>query len=189
MAPIFSDFLRRQRLEAASPYICGDVLDLGCGITGVLALLRPGQYYVGVEGHIEMLRWLKENHPGHEFYQRDLDKDELSLAGQFDTVLLLAVIEHLKNPDKILSQIPRYLKPDGRLLITTPSPMGDVIHKIGARMGLFYLEAVREHETIFTYDALRARLERNKLKIIHFQSFLLGGNQLFVCQSAGHLNG
>lgn len=111
-----------------------------------------------------------------------MDKDELALERQFDTILLLAVIEHLKNPDRILSQIPRYLKPDGKLLITTPSPMGDVIHTIGARIGLFSMEAVQGHESIFTCDALRACLERDGLDVIYYKSFLLGGNQLFVCK-------
>jgi len=182
MVPLLSAFLQRQRRRVVSPYIHGDVLDLGCGITDIWALLRPDQHYVGVEGHPGMLCWLRENRPGYEFHRRDLDKDELALERQFDTILLLAVIEHLKKPDRILAQIPRYLKLDGKLLITTPSPLGDVIHKIGARIGLFYMEAVREHETIFTYDALRARLERTGLKVIYYQSFLLGGNQLFICQ-------
>lgn len=182
MVPLLSAFLQRQRRTAVSPYIYGDVLDLGCGVTDIWTLLRPDQHYVGVEGHAGMLRWLIENRPGHEFHQRDLDKDDLALEGQFDTILMLAVIEHLKEPDRVLAQIPRYLKPDGKLLITTPSPWGDVIHRNGARIGLFYMDAVRQHQTIFTYDGLRVRLERNGLNTIHYQTFLLGGNQLFVCQ-------
>ena len=38
----------------------------------------------------------------------------------FDTVLLCEVLEHLENPEKVLSEIFRVLKEDGRLIVTIP---------------------------------------------------------------------
>jgi 2-polyprenyl-3-methyl-5-hydroxy-6-metoxy-1,4-benzoquinol methylase len=184
MAPLLSAFLRQQRYKIVIPYIHGDVLDLGCGRAEILAWLQPGQHYVGVEGFAKIMCWLRANYPEHEFHQRDLNQDALALDGQFDTILMLAIIEHLKNPDELLAQIPSYLKPDGKLLITTPSPAGDAIHKIGARIGMFYKEAANAHATILTREALQTRVQRNGLKIVKYQRFLLGGNQLFVCQSS-----
>ena len=129
------------------PYLCGQVLDVGCGITDIPSLLQPGQRYVGVD-RADMVRWLHENRPAHTYHVCDLDRDDLALNDQFDTILLMAVIEHLKNPDKLLAQLPTYLKADGRLLITTPSPFGDTLHQIGAGLGLFYAEAAREKITL-----------------------------------------
>jgi len=184
MVPLFSDYLCRQRLGIVAPYIRGDVLDLGCGITDILTLLHPGQRYVGVDRPI-MIRWLRENRPGYEYHECDLDRDDLALTSQFDSVLMLAVIEHLKHPDKLLSQLSWCLKPNGQLLITTPSPFGNIIHRLGARVGLFYMEAAREHETIFTREHLQALLEHHRWKITCYRRFLMGGNQLFVCQHNG----
>ncbi len=185
MPPLLSAFLQTQRYKAVASYFRGDVLDLGCGPAQIVAWLQPGQRYVGVEVHAGIMDWLVKNRPGHEFHQRDLDTDKLSLGRQFDTILMIAVIEHLKKPDNILSQIPQHLRLGGKLLITTPSPLGDKIHKIGARLGLFSMEAVEGHEAIFTYNTLQMRLQQNGLGIVHYQSFLAGGNQLFVCRPLG----
>ncbi len=184
MPPLFTDFLQRQRLRAVSPYLKSSVLDLGCGNARVVALLRPDQNYVGVDGRLDMIQWLKDNYARYPFYHRDLDREALALSGQFDTILMLAVIEHLADPGRVLSQLPHYLKPKGQLIITTPSPLGDKIHQVGARFGMFSMEATREHKIIFDYAALRACLERNGLLVTHYRRFLLGGNQLFVCEVA-----
>ncbi len=180
---LLSAFLKGQRYKAVSPYVCGDVLDLGCGLAEIVAWLKPGQRYIGIEGRANIMRWLEEHRPGYEFHQRDLDKDALALDQQFDTILMIAVIEHLNHPDNILSQISRRLKPGGKFLITTPSPWGNIIHKIGATLGVFSMEAAQAHQTIFTRGDLRVHLQRNGLRIIHYRRFLLGGNQLCVCQS------
>jgi len=184
MTPLLTDFLQRQRLRVVSPYLKGSVLDLGCGNAKIVALLRIDQSYVGVDGRLDMIGWLKDNYARYAFYHRDLDQEVLALSGQFDTILMMAVIEHLADPGRVLSQLPHYLKPEGQLIITTPSPLGNKIHQVGARFGVFSIEATREHKIIFDYRALRARLERNGLQITHYRRFLLGGNQLFVCEVA-----
>ncbi|MBN1890567.1 MAG: class I SAM-dependent methyltransferase [Thermoflexales bacterium] len=183
MAPLLSELLEKQRYRAIQPYLHGEVLDLGCGVAKVVALLQPGQRYVGVENQPAFLGWLKENRPEYEFHARDLDEDELGLDTRFDTILMTAVVEHLKKPDRLLSQLPQHLKPGGRVVITTPTPLGDWIHKAGARLGLFYLEAAQAHETIFTRATLQARLHRHGLSCVHYRRFLLGCNQLFVCEA------
>jgi SAM-dependent methyltransferase len=182
MRPLLSAFLEDRRYQAVLPHLGADILDLGCGIARIVAWLRPDQRYAGVETQLRILDWLKQNRPDYKFYQRDLDRDELGLTGQFDTILLLAVLEHLACPEKLLGQLPKYLHPNGKLLITTPSPSGEMVHRIGSRLGVFSMEAAHEHEFIFTRHLLQAQLERNGLKVIRYSTFLLGGNQLFVCQ-------
>jgi len=183
MTTIFSTYLQNQRLRAVAPYLQGDVLDLGCGLGRVLEWMQPGQGYVGVEGPAAFVDWLRQHHPQHEFHQRDLNTDPLALQRQFDTILMVAVIEHLANPRQVLRQIPAYLRPGGRLVITTPSPGGDRLHQLGARLGLFSKAAMEEHESIFDRQRLAALLAQNGLQLVVFRRLLLGGNQLFVCQA------
>ena len=185
--PLLSEFLRTQRFRAAAPYIRGDVLDIGCGKAGILTYLNPGQEYVGIEGHPGIYRWLVENLGDYEFHQLDLDKTELLMDRQFDTILMLALIEHLKNPGRLLGQIPRLLRPGGRAILTTPSPWGDRIHTVGAKIGLFSKNAAEEHETIFSYRTLAYQLSKNHLRIERYRRFLLGGNQLVICSAIGSL--
>jgi SAM-dependent methyltransferase len=180
MQPLLSPFLQRQRFHAIHPYLFGDILDLGCGHAEVTQLLEEAQSYIGIEQDVNLISWLEENFPSRKFYQRDLDCEDLDIPGRFDTILMVALIEHLRNPERLLSQLPGYLKDEGKLVITTPTPFGDRIHRIGARLGFFSMIAVRDHETIYTKTKLRSLLEKNGFALIHHRSFLIGGNQLFV---------
>jgi len=181
MIGLFSNYLRQQRFKAVVPYVKGDVLDLGCGLANILSYLPSNQVYVGIERHPYMFKWLLENRNGYEFHQKNLDQDTLSLDRLFDTILMSAVIEHMKHPQNILRQVPELLKPGGRLLLTTPSQFGASIHNIGAKAGLFSKDAADEHETIFSLATLQSLLNENGLKVDFYRKFLWGGNQLFVC--------
>ena len=182
MPPLLTAFLARQRLAAIWPYLHGDVLDLGCGSAEVSTYLSPGQVYVGIDRRIPLIARLRQRYPQHRFLACDFDAEPLALDRRFDTVVLLAVIEHLRQPDSLFAQLPSLLQPFGRVVMTSPSAWGNWIHAGGARLGLFSSEAAGEHHTIFSARALAARLEPHGLKIDVFRRFVWGGNQLFVCR-------
>ena len=178
---LFSKYIRDKRFSAALPYIKGNILDLGCGYAGIAARLQPEQLYIGIDRNERLIALLNGRFPNHEFHVRDFDNQNIDLNEKFDTILMLAIVEHLQNPEKILCQIPQYLKDGGRLIITTPPPLGDRIHRIGARFGFFYQSAVEEHNIIFRRDTLEPILSKCGLQVDTYRKFLLGGNQLFVC--------
>jgi 2-polyprenyl-3-methyl-5-hydroxy-6-metoxy-1,4-benzoquinol methylase len=97
-------------------------------------------------------------------------------------MLMIAVIEHLRNPGNILRQIPVLLKPDGKFVLTTPTPLGGKIHAIGARINLFYKEAADQHEGFYNRTQISTLLCKYCLEITCFERFLYGGNQLVVCK-------
>ncbi len=181
--PLLTPFLQKQRYKMVIPYLKGDVLDLGCGLATVSEFLEPDQRYVGVEVSAPWMDYLRSHRPQYDFYQRDFDIEQLNLDQKFDTILLIAVIEHLEKPGFLLKQLPGLLKPAGKVVITTPSPLGDRIHQIGAKIGLFSKEAQHEHETIFTLASLQSIAIDNGLELTQARKFLLGGNQLFICQA------
>lgn len=54
--------------------------------------------------------------------QHNIDSDTLDYPdGYFDTVVMVAVIEHLVDPKIALKELHRVLKPGGRLIIDTPN--------------------------------------------------------------------
>jgi 2-polyprenyl-3-methyl-5-hydroxy-6-metoxy-1,4-benzoquinol methylase len=181
--PLLTPFLQRQRYKMVLPFLKGAVLDLGCGLATVSDFLEPDQRYVGVEVSSPWMDYLRAHRPQHTFYQRDFDVEPLNLDLKFDTILLVAVIEHLEQPGFLLKQLPALLKPKGKVVITTPSPLGDRVHQVGAKIGLFSKEAMHEHETIFTPATLQTIVEANGLELVHARNFLFGGNQLFICQA------
>jgi len=95
------------------------VLDLGCS-NGLLArpLLEKNVRVTGVDaGPGERL---SKELTG--YYQRDLDLPlELPYERVFDYVVCADVIEHLRNRAQLLRGARRYLKPDGKLIISTPN--------------------------------------------------------------------
>jgi SAM-dependent methyltransferase len=183
MSGTLSSFLRLQRFKAIRPYLRGSVLDLGCGYAEIIPHLAPGQPYLGVDRHAGILDWLHANRPGHTFLRRDFDTAPLDLPGRYATILMLAVIEHLKEPDLLLRQLPALLEPDGLVVLTTPTPLGDRIHRLGARLGLFSTHAVNEHETIFDQASLAAIVNLCGLRPVAYRKFLFGGNQVLACQA------
>ena len=66
---ILSPYLRRKRIQAASPYLKGRVLDVGCG-GGVLATLVDSKKYLGVELDGISLQKAKSTFPAINFLDR-----------------------------------------------------------------------------------------------------------------------
>ena len=80
--------------------------------------------------------------------------------GTFDFVLCLAVLEHVKYPDKLVKEISRVLKIQGEALINSATPIGMIYESYPKYRG-------------FRYKALRELLLKNSLKPI--QVFQVGG--------------
>lgn len=173
---MLSPFLRQQRLKAAMPYLNGRILDVGCG-AGALAEFVDPRLYCGVEIDVESLNRTRSDFPHHRFEKTLPDPVE-----KFDTIVALAVIEHVPDPVAFLKELSRYLvdASGARIVITTPHPSVDWIHKGGAAIGLFSKHASEEHEELLN----RARMEKAGrlagLKLVSYRRFLLGANQIAV---------
>lgn len=103
----------------------GRVLDIGCADRWVERRLRPSCEYIG----LDYLATGKEMYGAHP----DLfaDASRLPLQGaSVDTVVLLEVLEHLRDPRDALHEIARVLQPQGQLLLTMPFlyPIHDAPH-------------------------------------------------------------
>jgi SAM-dependent methyltransferase len=183
MAPLLTDYLIRRRNELVSRYVRGDVLDIGCGLGTIIPFLDAGQRYVGIEISQEFVAYLSQRFPQRRFYSRNVDEEPLGLGDEgFDTVLLVAVIEHLAHPERVLAEIQKVLRPGGFLIITTPTLWGQRIHRLGAKLGLFHPHAVAGHMRAYDYAAMRDLVRRVGLEIVEHGRFELGFNQLFICR-------
>src|SRR4028118_1772187 len=98
------------------------VLDLGCG-NGSLSHLIAQQGYevVGVEDSEQGVAIARQSFPSCNFIQASIyDLPYTELENSFDIVISAEVIEHLLYPRELVRAAKKCLKPNGRLILTTP---------------------------------------------------------------------
>ena len=96
----------------------GRVLDLGCG-DGDFALRLNELGYEVIAGDIDRNRF--KYHKEIEFKSCDITKEMPFTDNYFDYVLMLEVVEHLRNPYVVISEINRIIKKNGFLILSTPN--------------------------------------------------------------------
>lgn len=171
---LLSPFLRNQRFYAAAPFLRGRVLDIGCGAGGIAQYVAPDAYF-GVDIDEASISAARAQYPDHHFSRKMPDVGE-----HFDTIVALAVIEHVPSPSGFLKSLCPYLtrSADARIICTTPHPMVDSIHTIGSRIGLFSRSANDEHEDLLDQTALDRASREAGLRMVDYKRFLLGANQV-----------
>ena len=179
---ILSKYLQRARLKKISPFLRGDVLDLGCANARVLRDYGSRiSHYCGIERSLRKVKQLKKEFPEACFHQCDLDVDRLPLDRQYDCILMLALIEHLFNQKHVMTEVKRALKPEGVVLITTPTVFGNnIVHRLGAVLGLFAKSVVDNHIVIYNRHRFICLAEEVGLELRQHQMFQLFCNQLAV---------
>jgi glycosyltransferase involved in cell wall biosynthesis len=97
----------------------GRVLDLGCADGSIAEVLRAGGHHVvGVDR--AAVNGVKER--VDEFVQADLDEGlPPAVEGPFDAVLAADVIEHVRRPDQLLSDLHGVVAPGGSLWASIPN--------------------------------------------------------------------
>lgn len=181
MPGVLSGYLHKKRNALVRSHVRGNVLDIGCGPASIAEFLDPCQKYVGIEVQEGYITYLRSRFPQHTFLRRDVDREPLALGNlRFDTVLMIAVVEHLASPERVIEDARNYMKPDSQLLITTPTALGSSAHRLGARLGLFAPEAVADHKCVYSRPSLSDLLERCGMQIVAHTHFELGANQLCI---------
>lgn len=104
-------------LRPALAALRGRVLDVGAGMSPWRAWLGEGAAYQGLDvGHATEF--------GMEGGRDDViyyDGTTMPLAdGSFDAALCIEVLEHAQDPQQLLAEIHRVLRPGGTLLLTVP---------------------------------------------------------------------
>ncbi|MFH1391822.1 MAG: class I SAM-dependent methyltransferase [Candidatus Diapherotrites archaeon] len=170
---ILSNFLLRQRNSLAAKYVKGKMLDVGCNEGEFRKFILPNTNYFGIDINPKPK---KVNFP---FKQLSVENN-LEQLGKFDSVTLIALIEHLKKPEKAIKNVHKILNKKGRIIITTPSKIGDKIHSITSTIGLVSKFAAEDHQKIFSLEELEFLLKNQGFKIIESKTFFFGLNLLVV---------
>lgn len=103
-----------EKIMIKSSYLSGKLLDFGCG-------RKPYENIFDVEEYTGLD--IQESGHDHTNEQIDVYYDGETIPfddNTFDSIFSSEVLEHVFNPEQILSEIFRVLKPGGHILLTVP---------------------------------------------------------------------
>lgn len=182
--PILEPLLRKMRIRRVLPYIRAHgncrLLDIGCGWEA--RLLRAVEPYIASGVGVDF--------KAPELATGKIRTECLTLADRlpyadasFDLVTMLAVLEHLDQPEAILQEIQRVLAPGGQLVLTVPSKAArPVLEFLAFRLGVVSREEIADHKVYYDRDSLINLMGRAGLNVSKHCYFQLGMNNFCVAE-------
>ncbi|HMU32518.1 MAG TPA: class I SAM-dependent methyltransferase [Pyrinomonadaceae bacterium] len=101
----------------------GKILDVGVGRGEILLVAKERGWDVSGVEPSETFADYAEKHTGARIWRQPVEDAELP-DGEFDVIILGAVLEHLYDPDKVIENIARALKVGGLLYLDVPNERG-----------------------------------------------------------------
>lgn len=185
---LLTGWLTRIRLEKVRAHVAGRVLDVGCGYGDLVPHLPASVVSIDLVDasplrEVRALARAKERGVPARFVLCDVNGscEELP-AGPYDTVVMGALLEHLRPPIRVLTAAAARLAPGGRVVLTTPTPLGGRLHGLGSHAGLTHPEAAHEHFAFYGRAALARLLAEGGLEMASYARFLFGLNQIVVAR-------
>lgn len=158
------------------------VCDIGCGKEGYFLKKISNfiKYGIGFDERIEDQKGEK-----YELKKLKIFKEIPLEKEKCDVVTMVAVLEHLSNPQEVLNEGFRILKKEGRLVLTSPTPLAKpILEFLAFKLGVIDKKEIEGHKNYFRRKDIKIMLlksgfEEKKIKNQFFEFFL---NNLIIAQ-------
>lgn len=170
MHDALGEALANRRIRAVLPHISGRLLDVGCGSN------RLVRHYANGVG-IDVYPW-----PGADVIVNDTATLEWE-SGSFDTVTIVAALNHIPNRAAVLNECRRVLRPGGRVVITMLTPLTSrVWHWLRAPWDADQRDRGMQPGEVygFTPAQLIDMFKRAGFKLLSQERFMLGLNRVYI---------
>ncbi len=152
--------------DTIRPFVGDRILELGSSVGSIANQFIPRDLYVATEVNPNYLTYLRSYALGKPYLhvmELDPGKPEgfAGLEGQFDTVVMLNVLESLDDPAATLRAAYATLKEGGRVVLQVPQGK--------KRFGT--LDQERGRRTRFESDELRTMIEQTGFRVEHMADF------------------
>ena len=156
----------RWMAESIAPHVGARVLEIGAGIGNITTWLLPRDLYVASDINPHYLHYLRNFSLGKPYLQVDrIDLEDPACfarwQGQFDTVVCLNVLEHVRDPLVSLRNMASALQPGGRLVLYVPQ--GQHLYSS--------LDEVLGHRCRYSREMLAEELRSTGFEIESFHDF------------------
>jgi SAM-dependent methyltransferase len=168
--------LMKWRINVVLPHIRGRLLDVGCGTN-------------------ELVKAYKGEGLGADVYQWGtvdvLVKDTAHLPfkdQEFDTVTIIAALNHIPNREQVLIETRRLLKPDGRIVVTMIPPfISRLWHRVRAPWDADQRDRGMKEGEVFGLSAKQIEnlLNKTGFQVERHERFMGGINLLTVARPCG----
>ena len=143
------------------------LIDIGTADGLMLDMLRPRLpadiTMVGLDLSLELLR----SYDGDQAHLMQADAGKLPIGNQAaDLVISTAVIEHVPEPDSVITEFARIARPGALLVLTTPDPM---IEEIATTLRMLKED---DHQETFRLKQLVALVERGGFDVVEARKFM-----------------
>jgi 2-polyprenyl-3-methyl-5-hydroxy-6-metoxy-1,4-benzoquinol methylase len=181
--PFLEQVLENVRFNMVYPYINNDsmVADLGCGYHGNFLKKVSGKIKFGIGYDISINN---KNLPKNIILKKaDLNKGFNDKNNYYDSITVLAVLEHIKNPETFLINIKTMLNNGGKVIITTPHKKSkSILEFLSFKIGLISKDEIKDHKNYFDEKSLKILLKVTGFKIIKLCTFEFGWNLFCVAE-------
>ncbi len=156
------------------------VLELGCASGHISSYLKNELDCKAFAIDINKENVELSRQRGVNTIEGDLETDEclneifdyIELNGKFDFIICTEVIEHLKSPELLLDNIKLFIKPEGKVIISTPNIAYWEI-RLKLLFGNFEYKNIgildETHLRFFTIKSFRDLLVSNNYEIVEFK--------------------
>ncbi len=153
-APNYADWVH----DLVAPYLGRDVLEVGAG-SGELTerIARRGARVLATdvsEQHVSELRARFRSEPTVGVQRADLA--DVPGDAQFDTVVAVNVLEHVRDDERALARLAKLLQPGGRLVLLVPA-LDSLYSDVDARIG---------HHRRYRKSSLASLVDRAGLRVV-----------------------
>jgi ubiquinone/menaquinone biosynthesis C-methylase UbiE len=149
------------------------LLDIGCGFSAPLLTRFSPQIRLGVG--IDIAVGVTSDKQ-ISLIKSDLNSPLPLEDSFFDIVTSLATLEHLENPQLLINEIFRVLKPHGTLLLTTPTKWSKpVLETLSYKLKLISIQEISDHKQYFDSSSLKELCDNagfSGFKHHYFQFFM-----------------
>ncbi|MEK7667050.1 MAG: glycosyltransferase [Gemmatimonadota bacterium] len=152
--------------DVVRPFVGSRVLEMGAGLGNMSRMLLPRDRYTVSDinpQYLDFLTKFADGKPYMDVLRIDLGREEdfTRVAGQYDTVVCLNVLEHIADEARAIRNIRSALEPGGRAIILVPQ-----------NPRIFgTLDVVLGHERRYTRATLPRALESEGLRMVALLDF------------------
>lgn len=156
----------------------GKILDIGCAdgvFTKVVLDKSNAENVIGIDVLEESIDWAKKHWRKEKRMEFEVaDGHKLNFkSSSFDTATALEVLEHVAEPEKVLREIYRILKPGGYAVFLVPSD--SLLFKT-----LWYNFWTKTRGSIWDHTHIQSYADNNLVRIAKKSGFKIEKNKKFI---------